>query len=331
MKIPKLEKSSIDLLREEIASELDQVNILILDQAKSNAADIIPEITSYIANSGGKRIRAILTLAAARMFDIKTNHHILLAAAIEYIHTATLLHDDVVDESKLRRGKPTANNVFGNKASILVGDYLFAQSFQLMVKTGYIEALDILSKAASIISEGEVMQLTNIGNIETSEDRYYRIVASKTASLFAAALEVGALVAGANKRDCSSLREYGTNLGMVFQIVDDLIDYLGNDIEAGKSIGNDFREGKITLPIILFIQVAKADDKNKLFKLLQGPKDNYTFLEAKSIIENYDGFELCKQKARNFAHLGAKSISQIQSPICSILHSLIYELLQRTH
>jgi len=217
---------------------------------------LIPQLAAHIVAAGGKRLRPLLTLACARMCGYPGERHIKLAACVEFIHTATLLHDDVVDESLLRRGMASANAVFGNQASVLVGDFLFARAFQLMVEDGSLAVLGILSRAAATIAEGEVLQLVTQNDLSTSEARYLEVITGKTAALFAAACEVGAVVADRPPFEAASLAEFGLNLGIAFQLVDDALDYAADQKVLGKTVGDDFREGKITLPVLLRIRPA---------------------------------------------------------------------------
>lgn len=232
-----------------LEADMATVGTLIRERMASENAPRIPEVTAHLVEAGGKRLRPLLTLAAARLMGYSGDAHIKLATAVEFIHTATLLHDDVVDESGQRRGRPTANLLWDNKSSVLVGDYLFARSFRLMVETGSIRVLDILSHAAATIAEGEVLQLTTTRNLGTDEETYLKVVRGKTAALFAAACEVGGVISGASEEQTRALAAYGDALGIAFQIVDDLLDY-GGTAAIGKDIGDDFREGKPTLPLI---------------------------------------------------------------------------------
>ncbi|MEM8788497.1 MAG: polyprenyl synthetase family protein [Pseudomonadota bacterium] len=235
------------------------VNALIRDRMASEHAPRIPEVTAHLVEAGGKRLRPLLTLAAARMCGYGGEDHVKLAATVEFIHTATLLHDDVVDESDQRRGRPTANLLWDNQSSVLVGDYLFARAFQLMVETGSLRVLDILSNAAAVIAEGEVLQLSAARNLATDEATYLRVIRGKTAALFAAATESGAVVAGAPETHVAALRAYGDALGVAFQMVDDLLDYGGVGAQLGKNVGDDFRERKMSLPVILAVAANTAD------------------------------------------------------------------------
>lgn len=232
------------------APGLTAVNHVIIDRMQSPVA-LIPELAGHLIAGGGKRLRPMLTLGCAAMLEYGGTRHHKLAAAVEFIHTATLLHDDVVDVSGMRRGKPTANRVWGNPASVLVGDFLFSRSFELMVEDGSLKVLKILSAASAVIAEGEVAQLTAQRNVETSEDRYLEIITAKTAALFAAACQIAAIVAERDAVVEAALEAYGRNLGIAFQLVDDAIDYVSDADTMGKDVGDDFRDGKITLPVIL--------------------------------------------------------------------------------
>jgi octaprenyl-diphosphate synthase len=233
-----------------VEEDLGRVNAIILERARSHV-ELIPQLARHLIDSGGKRLRPMLTLASARLCGYAGEAHVHLAASVEFMHTATLLHDDVVDESNLRRGKQTARLLWGNEASVLVGDYLLGQAFKMMVDVGSIGALRILSDAAVTIAEGEVMQLGTAKNTATTQDEYLAVIDCKTAALFAAACEVGGIIAGRPKSETAALKAYGRNLGLAFQLVDDALDYSGNQSNLGKSVGDDFREGKVTLPTVL--------------------------------------------------------------------------------
>ena len=270
------ERPSLDKLVNLVADDLTKVNRTILDRMQSRVA-LIPQLAGHLIAAGGKRIRPLLTLAAARMCGYRGERHIQLAAAVEFIHTATLLHDDVVDESSLRRGNATANVLWGNKASVLVGDFLFTRAFQLMVEDGSLDVLYILANASAIIAEGEVLQLQTANDTATTEDAYLEVIAAKTAALFAAACRVGAVVSGRPKPEEMALDSYGRNLGIAFQLVDDALDYSARQAELGKRIGDDFREGKITLPVLLAYR--RGDEDERVFwrrcleKMRQEPGD----------------------------------------------------------
>jgi len=246
-----------------VSDDLAQVSTLIRERMASEHAPRIPEISAHLIEAGGKRLRPILTLAASQLCGYAGSDHIKLAATVEFIHTATLLHDDVVDESRKRRGRATANILWDNNSSVLVGDYLFARAFQLMVETGSIEVLRILSNASAVIAEGEVLQLTTAHDLTTDLDRYDQVIRGKTAALFAAATEVGGVIARVETGKVAALRTYGDGLGMAFQLADDLLDYGGSSAVLGKNTGDDFREGKVTLPIILAF--GRGDDEARAF------------------------------------------------------------------
>jgi octaprenyl-diphosphate synthase len=252
-----------DRLSTLLADDMTAVNRLIRERMASEHAPRIPEVTAHLVEAGGKRLRPLLTLAAARMLGYAGDDHVKLAATVEFIHTATLLHDDVVDESERRRGRPTANLLWDNKSSVLVGDYLFSRSFQLMVETGNLRVLDILANASATIAEGEVLQLTAAQDLATDERIYLQVIRGKTAALFAAATEVGGVIAGADDTLVAALRDYGDALGIAFQIVDDMLDYGGSDVVIGKNTGDDFRERKLTLPLIK--AVARATPEERAF------------------------------------------------------------------
>ena len=252
-----------DVLADALASDMAAVNTLIRARMASKHAPRIPEVTAHLVEAGGKRLRPMLTLAAARICGYQGDHHIKLAATVEFIHTATLLHDDVVDESTQRRGRPTANLLWDNKSSVLVGDYLFSRSFQLMVETGTLRVLDILANASATIAEGEVLQLTAAQDLATDESIYLQVVRGKTAALFAAATEVGGVIAAAPEDQVRALFDYGDALGIAFQIADDLLDYGGSSAVIGKNTGDDFRERKVTLPVIK--AAAKANPEDRAF------------------------------------------------------------------
>ncbi|UTW56441.1 polyprenyl synthetase family protein [Kordiimonas sp. SCSIO 12610] len=258
----KKETSPIDTLQAMVADEMNEVNEAILNRMESPVA-LIPQLAGHLIASGGKRLRPMLTLASARMLGYEGKRHINLAACVEFIHTATLLHDDVVDESELRRGRKTANVIWGNQPSVLVGDFLFSRSFELMVEDGSLKVLKILSRASSIIAEGEVLQLTTANDTSTTEEVYLEVIAAKTAALFAAACEISGVVAEQGEKVETALSTYGKYLGIAFQIVDDVLDYSAKQATLGKTVGDDFREGKITLPIILAFH--RGDDEERAF------------------------------------------------------------------
>ena len=262
MRIQLPQEKPQDVLAALLAPEMVEVNSLIKNRMASDAAPRIPEVTGHLIDAGGKRLRPLLTLASAEMCGNKSPYHIHLAATVEFIHTATLLHDDVVDESKQRRGRPTANLLWDNQSSVLVGDYLFSRSFQLMVETGNLRVLDILANASATIAEGEVLQLTVAQNLSTTEDTYLKVIRGKTAALFEAACKVGGVISNANEKIIDALASYGDALGICFQITDDYLDYNGSVANLGKSIGDDFRERKMSLPLIKVLKKSNAAEKD---------------------------------------------------------------------
>jgi octaprenyl-diphosphate synthase len=256
------DKPTLDNLHALVSSDVTRVNQLILDRMQSSVP-LIPQLAGHIISAGGKRLRPMLTLATAKLCGYKGDSHVALATCVEFIHTATLLHDDVVDQSMLRRGQDSANSLWGDQASILVGDFLFSRAFQLMVENGSLDVLSILSEASAVIAEGEVLQLMTTNDTETSEEAYLDVVRAKTAKLFAAATEIGAVVAGRPKAERQALKSYGMNLGIAFQLIDDVLDYSASERELGKTVGDDFREGKINLPVVLAWR--RGDEKDRLF------------------------------------------------------------------
>lgn len=253
---------SFDTLVDLVKDDLEKVNRAIIERMHSPVS-LIPQLAGHIIAAGGKRLRPVLTLASARLCGYRGEGHVDLAAIIEFIHTATLLHDDVVDESELRRGEASANALFGNKPSVLVGDFLFSRAFELMVDHGSLPTLAVLSRASSVIAEGEVLQLITANDTETSEDAYLEVIRSKTAALFAAACRIGAQVAERPKGEEDALDSYGLNLGIAFQLIDDVLDYSAKQAVLGKAVGDDFREGKITLPVILAFR--RGDEEEREF------------------------------------------------------------------
>ena len=252
-------KNPLEQITAKLSSDMESVDSVIVDNMKSSVA-LIPQLAGSLIAAGGKRIRPLLTLASTAIYggDMARAHN--LAAVVEFIHSATLLHDDVVDESAVRRGQDSANQVFGNAASVLVGDYLFSRSFQMMVSDGSLEILRVLSDASSIIAQGEVMQLSTANNLETTLDDYIEVIKAKTAALFAAGCEVGPMIAEADLEQAKAMASYGMNLGIAFQIADDVLDYNSSREAMGKAVGDDFREGKMTAPVIFALQEASAEE-----------------------------------------------------------------------
>lgn len=281
--------------------DMDAVDALILERMNSPVG-MIPDLAEHLVSAGGKRLRPLLTVACARLCGYEGHNHHKLAAAVEFIHSATLLHDDVVDESALRRGKKPANLIWGNSASILVGDFLFARAFNLMVETDSLEALGILSTASSVIAEGEVQQLASLRDIDMTEKTYLEVIGAKTAALFAAATHVAPVIANRPKAEKVALRDYGQKLGLAFQLVDDALDYGGLESALGKSVGDDFREGKVTLPVIRAYQTADADESLFWNRVIFDHKQEDVDLEkAVSILRKTGSLESTLDLARQHA------------------------------
>jgi len=281
-----------------LANDMEAVNALIRDRMASRHAPRIPEVTAHLVEAGGKRLRPMLTLASADLCGYGGEYHVHLAATVEFIHTATLLHDDVVDESQQRRGRPTANLLWDNKSSVLVGDYLFARAFQLMVEPGNLRVLDILSNAAAVIAEGEVLQLSAARDLKTDEDIYLQVVRGKTAALFSAATQVGGVISGAPEPQIRALYDYGDALGIAFQIVDDLLDYQGDTKATGKNVGDDFRERKLTLPVIKAI--AQANEEERAFwkrTIEKGDQRDGDLDHALALLNTHGALEATRQDA----------------------------------
>ena len=292
--------------------DLNSINTLILEKLDSSVP-LIQEIGKYLILSGGKRLRPLLTTSCFHILNnqsLKNVNHIGLAAAVEFIHAATLLHDDVVDLSKDRRGNLTANEVWGNKTSVLVGDFLFSRSFQLMTKYGNMETLKILSDTSVVISEGEVLEISNDKNLEMNQDTYFPIINGKTASLFSAACQVGGISGGAKDNEHQALKSFGTNFGMAFQLIDDAIDYSSNSKTMGKNIGDDFKEGKITLPIILAYGRSNNEEKKFLQNVISNPKeDQNNFKLTKELLIKYKCIEDTLIRANHFADVAIDSLT----------------------
>jgi octaprenyl-diphosphate synthase len=299
---------SLDPMIQLVAPDLNHVNAVILDRMQSEVA-LIPELAGHLIAGGGKRMRPMLTLASARLLDYPGVRHHKLAAAVEFIHTATLLHDDVVDGSGLRRGRRTANIIWGNPASVLVGDFLFARAFELMVEDGSLKVLRILSRASSVIAEGEVNQLTAQRQVETSEDKYLDIISAKTAALFAAACRIAAVVAEREEAVEENLDAYGRHLGIAFQLVDDAIDYSSDAATMGKGVGDDFRDGKITLPVIL--AYARGSESERQFwreAMAGGQADDADLAHAIGLLETSGALSDTIERAR---HYGQRAIDAL--------------------
>jgi octaprenyl-diphosphate synthase len=273
---------------------------------------MIPEVARHLISSGGKRLRPMLTLASASMFGYEGEDHIKLATSVEFMHTATLLHDDVVDESDLRRGKSTARMIWGNQASVLVGDFLLGQAFRMMVEVGSLDALDVLSTAACVIAEGEVLQLSVAKHMETTEDDYLEVIKAKTAALFAAAAEVGPIVARTSKSERNALKSYGMNLGLAFQLVDDALDYGGKAADLGKNVGDDFREGKITLPVILAYRRGTAQERAFWKDAIENGKNGDENLgQALALINKYNGLSDTIARALHYGAIARDALAPL--------------------
>jgi octaprenyl-diphosphate synthase len=301
--------ASIEPLVQLTRQDMSAVNQLILARAGSDV-QMIPEIAHHLIESGGKRLRPMLTLAAARMSGYEGPLHVKLAASVEFMHTATLLHDDVVDESELRRGKAAARMIWGNQASVLVGDFLLGQAFRMMVEVGSIEALGVLSNAAAIIAEGEVMQLAAAKNTATTEDEYLDVIQAKTAALFSAAAEVGPVISARDRWERAAFRSYGTNLGLAFQLIDDALDYGGSSDDLGKHTGDDFREGKITLPVVLCYR--RGSDEDRAFwqrALAAGQIEDGDLERAIGLMRRHRAIDDTVERARHFGAVACDALA----------------------
>jgi len=301
-------KPSLDRLTTLVADDIKAVNQRILDKMQSPVA-LIPTLARHLIASGGKRLRPMLTLAAARLCRYEGDRHIELAACVEFIHSATLLHDDVVDESDMRRGQETANSVWGNQASVLVGDFLFSRAFQLMVADGSLEVLRILSEASAVISEGEVLQLMTAHDPSASEEAYLQVIRSKTAALFAAAARVGAVVADRPKAEVEALDSYGLNLGIAFQLIDDVLDYSAVQAELGKTVGDDFREGKVTLPVVLAWR--RGDEGERAFwtrTIAESQQEDGDLQQAIAMMNRHRTLEDTVARARHYGAIARDAL-----------------------
>ncbi len=322
----------LDRLSALLGDDMQQVNTMIIRNMHSEV-QLIPQLAAYLIAAGGKRIRPLLTLATTRLYGDMGPRPYGLSASVEFIHTATLLHDDVVDESVERRGKSSANIVFGNQASVLVGDFLFSRAFQLMVQDGSLDVLRILSTASAVIAEGEVLQLSAANDLSTSLDQYKAIIAAKTAALFAAACEIGPIIAGSGPQAQQAMRDYGHNLGLAFQIADDVLDYTADEAKLGKTVGDDFREGKLTAPV--FIALAEADAQERAFwtrtmgELNQTPDDLGT---AIALLTKHNAFEKGLDMARKYASVAEQALlTAPASPIRESLLDILKFAVERDH
>lgn len=301
---------ALDALRRATADDLSRVNDTIVECMRSQAG-LIPELAGHLVHAGGKRLRPMVTLASARLFGADGTAHVKLAAAVELIHGATLLHDDVVDASRLRRGVKTANVIWGNKESVLVGDFIFSRAFELMVAAGDLKVLEILASASSIIAEGEVLQLATQKNLDATFEMYLSVIEAKTAALFAAAARSGAVIAGCSPADEDAMRRYGANLGIAYQLVDDALDYCGAEGALGKSVGDDFREGKMTLPVVYAL--ARADAVEAAFwkrTIAEGRQGADDFAAACEIVERRGAIAGTLACARRYADMASAALDE---------------------
>ena len=324
-------KTPYDSLKEIFNNDLDKVE----DFTKlklSSAVNLIDQMASYQLNSGGKRLRSILTLASSKITEYRGEHNIHLAACVELIHSATLLHDDVIDNSTVRRGKKTSNVIWGNQPSILVGDYFLSRCFEIMVDVGSLEILKLLSNVSAEIAQGEVLQLQHKNEVDMTEQVYLNIVTQKTASLFGAAMKVGGCLANKSENEKKALQSYGVNLGIVFQISDDILDY--NSTKAfGKNIGNDFYEGKITLPIIILFQKTNEIEREQIKKYFaQKIRIEKELNQILLLIKKYDVITICKKRAEYFSNVSSDSLNIFKdSDIRKNLQELSFYLINRTN
>ncbi len=324
--------NSLNDLVSYVSSDMEKVNQVLRDKMDSPVS-LIPTLAGHLIRSGGKRLRPMLTAATSKLFNYKGERHISLAACVEFIHTATLLHDDVVDESDMRRGQESANAIWGNKSTVLVGDFLFTRSFELMVADENINVMRILSKAASTVVEGEVLQLLTGDDLNTPESDYYKVMKAKTSALFSAACEVSAAIVNASDEKHKALREYGENLGVTFQLIDDMLDYLSDSETLGKNAGDDFREGKVTLPIILSYQVACNDEKD-FWKRTMTDMDQQQgdFEKALKYLNKHQIFSIIQNKANEYAKKAAECLEVFEdSEIKSILQRLAFYCVDRNY
>jgi octaprenyl-diphosphate synthase len=313
-----------------IAADMDAVNTVIRERLHSEVA-LVNQIAEYIISAGGKRIRPVLVLLVANAYGYKGAAHHELAAVVEFIHTATLLHDDVVDESGMRRGRETANALFGNAASVLVGDFLYSRSFQMMVGLNNMRVMQILSDATNVIAEGEVLQLLNMHDPDVNEEAYLKVIRSKTAKLFEAAAQLGALIAGANDKQIDAAGEYGRSLGTAFQLIDDVLDYAGDAEEIGKNVGDDLREGKPTLPLIWLMENGSAAERKLVRSCIENGDEEH-FEAVLSAITNSGALDYTRDAANEQAHRARQAIRDLpDSQFKESLLALCAFSVDRTH
>ena len=323
-------KASLDRLNALLQDDMKRVNALILERMRSPVA-LIPQLAGHIIAAGGKRLRPMLTLATARLCGYRGERHVALAAAVEFIHTATLLHDDVVDDSNLRRGLATANAVWGNKASVLVGDFLFSRAFELMVEDGSLPVLSILSRASAVIAEGEVLQLVTSNDVATSEAAYLEVINAKTAQLFSAATRIGAVVAARSEAEEQALESFGRNLGIAFQLIDDMLDYSAQQSELGKNVGDDFRDGKITLPVVLALRAGNEREREFWRRTLEDTEQREGDLEhATELMRRHGTLAATLERAREYGTAARRALSSFRdSPERQALDEVIEFCLER--
>ena len=325
-------RPSLDELHALIKDDLAAVNEEIVTRMHSPVA-MIPQLASHIVAAGGKRLRPMLTLASAQLCGYQGSRHVTLAACVEFIHTATLLHDDVVDESALRRGMESANALFGNSASVLVGDFLFSRSFELMVEDGSLDVLRILSHASSVIAEGEVLQLMTTNDTETGETQYLEVIKSKTAQLFAAACRIGAMVAERPRVEEEALETFGMNLGIVFQLIDDVLDYRAEQATLGKTVGDDFHEGKITLPVILAFRRGNEEERTFWRRTLEDLEQQDDDLDkAIKLMDKHGALNDSIERAKHYGAMSRDALGIFRDcPEKRALIALIDFCIQRVH
>lgn len=325
-------KDAVDRLTALVAADMERVTETILSRLSSHV-DMVPELANHIVESGGKRLRPMMTLAAAEICGYRGGDHVKLAAAVELMHTATLLHDDVVDESELRRGRKAARMIWGNQASVLVGDFLLGRAFKLMVEVGSLAALDTLSSAACVIAEGEVLQLATTKDTRTTEDAYLQVVNAKTAALFAAATEVGAIIADRPPSEQAALASYGRNLGVAFQLVDDALDYSGRQQVLGKAVGDDFREGKLTLPVVLAYRRGTAEERAFWERTLRdGEQTGDDLARAIEIMAAHDCLDDTIGRARHYGAIACDALAIFpDSEMRGVLNGLVHFCVNRSY
>ncbi len=324
--------SKLDSVQALVDHDMQQVNRLIVTRLDS-PVHLIPQLAGHLVSAGGKRVRPVLTLLAAQLCGYRGDRHVVLAAAVEFIHTATLLHDDVVDASGLRRGLATANTIWGNKPSVLVGDFLFSRAFQLMVEDGSLPVLAILSNASAVIAEGEVAQLMTANDTQTNEATYLDVIVAKTATLFAAAAQIGAVVADRPAAEVEALRRYGENIGIAFQLVDDILDYSAREVVLGKSWGDDFRDGKITLPVVLAFERGNAEERRFWRRTLErGEQREGDLTRAIELMERHGALADSLARAADYADVARGTLDLFPtSPAKSTMLDLVDFCIERAY